>query len=538
MQEETHEDDIIESLPAESPSIEVPAANTPEAVTEPWKKYLSLVAFLLAVAASVFLRFYQLDLKPLHHDEGVNSYFLLNLYNHHSYKYDPTNYHGPSLYYFVVGLLKVFGQTEFALRFFPSLCGVLTVAMLWFLRRGLGLIGTPVAAWSMALCPGLVYYSRDFIHESSFGFFTIGLIVTAYNWKKAASPILFAIFAGLLYVTKETSVHTTAVLALAVLCALGWDYIRSLLTGKVTGLPKIDFSGITRFLINYLPSFLIIFVTIYLVFYTSFFTNARGPLDFIKSVFMWTGRGVHEGIHDHAPTYYLGILLKLELPLILVVAAGVPITLWRGRKFGLFLMAVMFGMVLGYSAIPYKTPWLMVSMLIALTLYSGYAVQVWCETLSYLPLQAAVILLVASAAVPVAKTSWLVNFEKYEDNENHTAYFKSLGEKLKLRPYTDTQYGYVYAQTANDALNLVKAIQRANPSDIQISSPDYWPLPWYLKNLRVSSYSQELPEGFALPALIASSAQSEQFTEKLSEHYYSEEFVLRPGVDLVLWLRK
>ena len=496
---------------------------------------LSTIAFLLAVAAAIFLRFHLLEIKPLHHDEGVNSYFLLNLAEHWNYKYDPTNYHGPSLYYFVLLALKTLGASDFALRAFPALCGVLAVALMWGLRRGLGLVGMPVAAWSLALCPGLAYYSRDFIHESSFGFFTVGMVVAAYNWRRQSSLIWFSIFTGLLFTTKETSIHTVLVLSLAVICAFAWYFLRQAVTGE--DVSPIPFKQLGEHLLQAIPVFLIIFLTIYLVFYTSFFTNAKGPLDFLRSVFMWTGRGVKEGIHDHAFSYYLGILVKLELPLVLAAIIGFAVTLWRGTRFGLFTMAWAFGMFFGYSLIPYKTPWLMVSMLIALAVFSGYVAQELFAVLRFTAPQLAFIALLMALAVPIAKTSWQVNFVKYEDNENHTGYFKAWGERLKLRAYTDTQYGYVYAQTDKGLLALVKEIYRVKPASIHIASPDYWPLPWYLRDYQIAGYSQEVPEHFAGPALLAAADQEEDATKKLPG-YQQQEFALRPGVKLLLFVKE
>ena len=298
---------------------------------------ISTIAYLLAVATAIFLRFYWLELKPLHHDEGVNSYFLLNLANRWDYKYDPTNYHGPSLYYFVLLLVKTLGQSDFALRAFPALCGVLTVVWMWGLRHGLGLVGMPVAAWSLALSPGLVYYSRDFIHESSFGFFTVGMIVTAYHWRQKYSLIWCAVFTGLLFVTKETSIHTVIVLLLSVICALGWDLIRKAMKGE-----RISWAAIQNteelkiFRLGWIPFLRLvgIFLAIYILFYTSFFTNLQGPIDFLRSVLMWTGRGVKEGIHDHARSYYLGILIKLELPLVIAAIIGIIVTFQTMGKTG------------------------------------------------------------------------------------------------------------------------------------------------------------------------------------------------------------
>jgi predicted membrane-bound mannosyltransferase len=43
-------------------------------------------------AAAMLLRFYALPLKPLHHDEGVNTLLLVNLVRPpHVYQYDPIN---------------------------------------------------------------------------------------------------------------------------------------------------------------------------------------------------------------------------------------------------------------------------------------------------------------------------------------------------------------------------------------------------------------------------------------------------------------
>ncbi|HEV7891884.1 MAG TPA: hypothetical protein VGP08_14670, partial [Pyrinomonadaceae bacterium] len=50
---------------------------------------------LLAAAA---LRLFALGLKPMHHDEGVNGFFLMSLMRQGVFHYNPENYHGPTLY--------------------------------------------------------------------------------------------------------------------------------------------------------------------------------------------------------------------------------------------------------------------------------------------------------------------------------------------------------------------------------------------------------------------------------------------------------
>lgn len=515
---------------------------SPEApvTTNRTAQLISTIAYLLAIIAAIVLRFYLLEIKPLHHDEGVNSHFLLNLDRAGKYAYDPTNYHGPTLYYFAWLALKTFGESVFALRVYPAICGVLTVALMWGLRRGLGLVGLPVAAWSLALSPGLVYYSRDFIHESSFGFFTVGIIVCAYNFRDSYLWFL-PVFAGLLFATKETAIHTIGVLVAAAICAMIWYGLRRIFTSA-----EVEFPSIGRMRQFGLPAWqylfycLIVFLIINLVFYSSFFTNWKGITDAYRSVFMWTGRGFNEHIHDHVFTYYLGVLVKLELPLVLMASFGIVITLWRGTKFGLFLMAWVCGMVWGYSRIPYKTPWLMVSMLIALAVFSGYVAQEVFSMLRFPSLQGVFILLLLAAAVPTTLICWQVNRYKHEDNENRTGYFAEFGKKRNLTAYTDTQYGYVYAQTDKDLMNLVKEVDRIQPRTIFYATveSEYWPLPWYFRNYQVTGYDNDIPENFDDDVLIASDDLREKAETRLQGRYRSQEYILRPGVNLILFIKE
>jgi hypothetical protein len=88
-----------------------------------------LIASGSVLAISAFVRLFYLSLNPLHHDEGVNGFFLTRLFNEHKYEYDPANYHGPTLYYFALAVGKpaefLFGRgaalTTFGIRLVPAL---------------------------------------------------------------------------------------------------------------------------------------------------------------------------------------------------------------------------------------------------------------------------------------------------------------------------------------------------------------------------------------------------------------------------------
>lgn len=136
-----------------------------------------LTSCVIITALGTFLRFYWLGLKPFHHDEGVNGFFLTNLFRDGVYKYDPANYHGPTLYYISLGFAEVFGLETVPIRWSVAIWGVLIVVLAFYLRRYIGRIGSLFAALFLALSPGMVYISRYFIHEIFYVFLSLAFVL-------------------------------------------------------------------------------------------------------------------------------------------------------------------------------------------------------------------------------------------------------------------------------------------------------------------------------------------------------------------------
>ena len=67
----------------------------------------SALALLLAIAGALALRAHDLGNRPLHNDEAVNATKLAALWDKGEYKYDPHEYHGPTLHYFSLPFLKL-----------------------------------------------------------------------------------------------------------------------------------------------------------------------------------------------------------------------------------------------------------------------------------------------------------------------------------------------------------------------------------------------------------------------------------------------
>lgn len=523
-----------------------------------FEKNACVAAFILAMLIAGWFRFSQIELRPFHHDEGVNSFFLLNLAHTGEYKYDPTNYHGPSLYYFAFVLLRIFGENDFALRLSPVLFGLLTVAMVWLLRRQLGTVGTPVAAFCMALSPCLVFYSRYFIHEMSFGCFSLGIVVGLWRYaqdKKFQWLAIAASSLGLLLTTKETAVITLAVFLVGIVCAAILDATKSLIQQRRFS-PAALVKELKNDTVSILPSLdhalaaAIITVFIFVFFYSSAFKHWQGVSDFFRAIAHWTQE---RSSNDHVKIfwYYLGILFKVEFPLLIgSLLAGIFI-IWRGNRFWLFTGAWVFGLALAYSRIPYKTPWLMLSFIVPMALVCGYMAEQLYRLLPFWILKFGWIIVVVFALVACGQLAWKVNFDKYDDNSNESGYFVEFGKKHELRPYIDGQYGYVYAHTDREFLALIEEIKREAESfpekkqtGIYVASSQHWPLPWYLRDYPSTAYTGTWPgvagEPLAIPQkiIVASAEQQSNLNGVSGWRLGSRTYKLRPGVELMLFVRE
>ena len=116
----------------------------------------------------------------------------------------------------------------------------------------------------------------------------------------------------------------------------------------------------------------------------------------------------------------------------------------------------------------------------------------------------------------------------------------------------DGYYVYVYAHTRRDIIKLVDEINRiaerthqGGQTGITIVSPDYWPLPWYLRDYTRVGYHGNMVVSVE-PIIIASQGQEAEVEATYGDRYQkvhsglnpSGSFALRPGVDLLLYTRR
>ena len=521
---------------------ESPATDTvPESV---WRVWVIAIFVIAAV-----LRLYDLNLVPLHHDEGVNGNFLVRLVREGFYQYDPQNYHGPTLYYFsaiipwTIKLLfgaharETYGLTTFTIRLIPALFSLGTIALVFLLRSRLGTIATLVAGLMLAVSPGTVYLSRYFIHETLFVFFTLGIVVAALRFYDKRNPsylVAVGASAALLFATKETAMISAGVLIIAFFLTLAYEHFNrsSFMTAhgdkrnRELGRMVDEIVGLRNFGFN-VGLAVVVFFLLYVLFYSSFFTYEKGLFASLQTFAIWKKTGTEA--HVHPPATYIYWLLREEGPLLLLGALGAGIVVLRPRNsFAVFSALWAFGLIAAYSLIPYKTPWLALNFVVPLALIAGYAVQAIYE-LDQGQLRLVSVIVVLAIGVALYQCVDL-NFVNY-DNE-------------------DEKYVYVYAHTKRSTLDLVNEIDRiakqeqGGQTGITIVSPDYWPLPWYLRNYsRVGYYGQMAPS--VEPIIIAREDQKEQVEanfgalyEQVPSNQPGGSFDLRPGVKLLLYVRR
>jgi len=265
--------------------------------------------------------------------------------------------------------------------------------------------------------------------------------------------------------------------------------------------------------------------------YSDLFIDLGGlkrPLDAIR---LWGSRGLHADGHGKPWWYFLGILWRDEPTILAVGAVGSVLALWRRDRFGTFLFGWAGATLLAYSSIPYKTPWLVLNCVLPLALVGGTAVQAAFaggtpidarRPSRWMPWMA--VPLLACGAVLSAYRAYDLSLVRYDD---------------------DRASSLIYVQTKRDVNRLVSRIEefaRRRPEGrgvpIEILSPDYLPLNWYLRDFSDVGYFGTVIESPGAPIVIARIDAADRVAGLLGPGYTRTSYPLRPGVDLVLFLQE
>jgi predicted membrane-bound mannosyltransferase len=176
------------------------------------------------------------------------------------------------------------------------------------------------------------------------------------------------------------------------------------------------------------------------------------------------------------------------------------------------------GMLAAYSLVPYKTPWLGLNVVLPLALLSGLALE-WLGGRSR-PLALGV------AALALGFSGWqavTLSFDRYDDD----------------------RLPYVYAHTRRGFLDLVRDLEAVAATSghermlpVTVTTPEHWPLPWYLRDYPQAGYYGKIPEPVSGVAVIGAVSQIGNLMKTLGPGYEMRgRYPLRPGVGLALFVK-
>ena len=559
---------------------------------------LFLACILVAAAGALAFRLPRLAVRPMHCDEANQAMRAAVLLETGRYRYDPQEHHGPSLYYatlpsfWLSGVQDFAESDEFNYRIVPVVFGTGLILLLLMVGDGLGRPACVVAAILMALSPAMVFYSRYFVQEMLLVFLTFATI--ACGWRYVRRPSIgwaAAVGAGfgLMHATKETWILAAAAMGISLVLTIAWARFRNNNAGTVgnalrgvsgpqervssplRGTPQRAFP--TGFSFHVLKTYfrplpvlaaVLTAVLVAGIFYSSFGTNWQGPIDSVLAYTTYVRRGSEGGNHSHPWYYYLEILVAYRpsrgffwtegLLVGLALIGSCAALFGRGKKpaacgdasddrpcsgpdwgFCRFLAFYAIALTAIYSAIPYKTPWCLLSFLHALILLAGVgAVAVVC----WMPCRStkvAAALVLSAATVHLGWESYALNFRF---------------------PSYEGRNPYVYAHASGDVLNLAAQLERLARISPEghamgihvVTRENYWPLPWYLRRFDASriGYWQDPAQWRRdaqrqpAPSLIILTDDAQPTVDASLRAAYNRQmsYGLQPGVRLSVYARE
>ncbi len=493
---------------------------------------------LLIVGLALALRLPQLDRRPMHNDEGVNAMRFRSLWINNAYRYDPNEFHGPTLEYSTIPTAWMSGSkdfnsfTESTFRSVTVAFGVGLILLLFLLADGLGKAEALWAAVFTALSPAMVFYSRYYIHEMLLVFFTALTVAASWRYIQSRSfgwCLLAGAGLGLMFATKETFVFAVASMVIAVACGAAWS---RWLDGESLAVKSyLNFKHVS--------AAWTVLLLVWMILFSSFFTHFGGLIDFLKSFWIWAHRAGGESSHVHPWYFYFRRLLFFhykngpvwsEAAVVVLAAIGAVAAFtrrWLGQSNATLVRVIAFyaaAMTLIYTVLSYKTPWCLLGFFHGMILLAGVGAAALLRACGTRWLKLSTGVLLVGVAAQLGWQAWRASFPYCASPENP----------------------YVYAQTSPDILKLVdriEALARISPGGhdtvvkVMTSHDSYWPLPWYLRRFTRVGYWNNIPADPLAPIMIVSSEFQAAFDERPDKtHLMAGYFQLRPQVFFELYV--
>ena len=516
-------------------------------------KYFFYILFTLILLTGLWLRLRNIDQRPMHGDEANQAYRFQMLLEDNDFKYEPKDFHGPTLYYLTLpsawfsGLSEFENSTKVHFRAVPVFFSLLMALGTLLFIDILGKRGVLVMSLLIMVSPAMVYYSTYYIQETLLVCFTLFFIGGFWRlWRKPSMlwALVSGVSLGLMHATKETFVLSLASLALCIAF--------SCYKGKKFDLSKLK----NRYGLTALFSALIVSV----MFYSSFLSNPKGPVDSVTAFVHSVKRGLGasdfeerftsgEG-HKKSFGYYFDILSgkfprKLsstakdifrnstarpisEIFFLLFPIVGLinlPKKGSRSRKMFFGVLVYSLSLALIYSLIPYKTPWCMLSFLLGFMFLCALSVRFMSQNFSF-HINKLFAVIAFLMVFDLSRQSSLLTAEEFcVSDRNPYAY---------VQPYFDVE------DLSVRITEISQVEGQGYEMPVHFLTPEYWPLPWYLKKFKnVGYWEKDIPElsPEKFPVIVTT-PDREELIRKLENTHVAEYRGRMPGYHLLVFYRK
>jgi len=249
-------------------------------------------------------------------------------------------------------------------------------------------------------------------------------------------------------------------------------------------------------------------VLVSVLFFSSFLSHPQGAADAVLAYGSYLSKAGRDSYHIHPWYYYLKMLtyyrfdggpVFTEAAVLVLAVFGFAAAMRRkagtgpDNRFVRFIGFYTIALTVLYSAIPYKTPWCMLSFLSGFMLLAGFGTVVllrWCRKHRF---ELAMSIVVIAAILDLGRQSCLANYRHYAEQVNP----------------------YVYAHTTTDVFGIVGSIERIASRveqgkdlliEVDCTGHNYWPLPWYLRSYKTTAWYGQVNDHTAKPDIVIASA--------------------------------
>jgi len=497
--------------------------------------------FLFIVVAGMLLKLVLLDIRPLHGDESVGAMISMQFIETGNNQYISANRHGPLQYYLAGICMAIFGDGEDALRLPFALAGAFVPIIFLFFRKKIGTLGVAIAATLFVCSPTFLFYSRYAIQEIYLVLLTGVFFAGLYHFlvRGNRNALLALILSAALMVTiKETFIIIWGCIALSVIISygIGGTVIKANLKNALKSLRQekaIALGGI-------IASIIIIVAT-----YSDGFRYWPGVKNLISNLATMLSIGATENnammAHHNPSSYYVSILFRYEMPIIIFGAIGLVLSIYRKNVFFFTIGVYTILIWLVHFFLDYKVPWLLLTPLFPLVLLSGYG----CVVLYQMCRKSWMSILIAPvyylAALIILVLSFETSFNNKIEPNNLLAYHHAGADQKRL---------------AEDIIQLTNNMPDNISPKVSIHLPYAWPLAWYLRKTKDIVYSptpvQLLPKEYSanLSAFVTLSNAAPNFLKaflgidqlppyELPSHRSSTYILIPPDYNVgSLWIKK